>query len=153
MSPYRRLVGVLGDDSLLAYDDKTLLFDKRDEIWEKIAALTRTWTTADLMEAMLAVDIYLCGEVKSHLEAAEGPAGPPHGDDHQLRAPRGRDREGGVVAPAVKMSATPAAIDRTAPLVGQHTREILSDFGYDDAEIAAFEDKASSPTAVQTGTA
>ncbi len=40
MSPYAKLVGVLGDDSLLAYDDKTLLFEKRDEIWEKIAALT-----------------------------------------------------------------------------------------------------------------
>ena len=34
-----------------------------------------------------------------------------------------------VVAPAVKISATPAAIDRPAPLVGEHTREILAGYG------------------------
>ncbi len=35
MSPYTRLVGVLGDDSLLAYNDPKTLFEKRDEIWER----------------------------------------------------------------------------------------------------------------------
>ena len=44
-----------------------------------------------------------------------------------------------VVAPAVKMSETPARIDRPAPLVGQHGREILSEFGVPAAEIAALE--------------
>jgi crotonobetainyl-CoA:carnitine CoA-transferase CaiB-like acyl-CoA transferase len=138
MSPYRRLVGVLGDDSLLAYDDKTLLFDKRDEIWERIAALTRTWTTAELMEAMLAVDIW-CGEVKSHLEAADDPQVRHMGMITSYEHPVGGTVK--VVAPAVKMSQTPATIDRPAPLVGQHSREILADFGYDDTEIAALQDK------------
>ena len=72
MSPFAKLVGVLGDDSLLAYNDPKTLFDKRDEVWEKLAALTRTWTTAALIEAMLAVDIW-CGEVKTHLQAADDP--------------------------------------------------------------------------------
>jgi crotonobetainyl-CoA:carnitine CoA-transferase CaiB-like acyl-CoA transferase len=138
MSPYRRLVGVLGDDSLLAYDDKTLLFDKRDEIWERIAALTRTWTTAELMEAMLAVDIW-CGEVKSHLEAADDPQVRHMGMITSYEHPVGGTVK--VVAPAVKMSQTPATIDRPAPLVGQHSHEILADFGYDDTEIAALQDK------------
>jgi crotonobetainyl-CoA:carnitine CoA-transferase CaiB-like acyl-CoA transferase len=40
-----------------------------------------------------------------------------------------------VVAPAVKMSATPAEIRKPAPLVGQHSREILSEFGYGAEEI------------------
>ncbi|HHY51290.1 MAG TPA: CoA transferase, partial [Alphaproteobacteria bacterium] len=44
-----------------------------------------------------------------------------------------------VVAPAVKMSETPATIERPAPLVGQHGREILSEFGYSDAVIAELE--------------
>lgn len=34
-----------------------------------------------------------------------------------------------VVAPAVKMGATPAGIGRPAPLVGEHTREILAEYG------------------------
>jgi crotonobetainyl-CoA:carnitine CoA-transferase CaiB-like acyl-CoA transferase len=44
-----------------------------------------------------------------------------------------------VGAPAVKMSQTPAAIERPAPLVGQHSREILSEFGWTDAEIETLE--------------
>ena len=89
MSPYAKLVGVLGDESLLAYDDPKSLFDKRDEIWEKLAALTKTWTTADLIEAMLAVDIW-CGEVKTHLQAADDPQVRAHEGDRALRSSEGR---------------------------------------------------------------
>jgi crotonobetainyl-CoA:carnitine CoA-transferase CaiB-like acyl-CoA transferase len=39
----------------------------------------------------------------------------------------------------VKMSETPASIDRPAPLVGQHGREILAEFGLSNDEIAALE--------------
>ncbi len=134
MSPFRRLVGVLGDDSLLAYDDPGLLFEKRDEIWEKLAAITKTWTTAELIDAMLAADIW-CGEVKTHLEAARDPQ-VQHLEcikhyDHPVAG------EVKVVAPAVKMSETPPTIDRPPPLVGQHTREILRDIGMTVDEIDA----------------
>jgi crotonobetainyl-CoA:carnitine CoA-transferase CaiB-like acyl-CoA transferase len=37
----------------------------------------------------------------------------------------------------VKFSATPTNIRRGAPLLGEHTREILAEFGYPDAEIDA----------------
>jgi crotonobetainyl-CoA:carnitine CoA-transferase CaiB-like acyl-CoA transferase len=37
----------------------------------------------------------------------------------------------------VKFSRTPASIDRAAPLLGQHTREVLVEFGYDTAQIEA----------------
>jgi crotonobetainyl-CoA:carnitine CoA-transferase CaiB-like acyl-CoA transferase len=135
MSPYPKLVGVLGDESLLAYDDPESLFEKRDEIWEKIAALTKKWTTADLMQAMLAVDIW-CGEIKTHLEAADDPQVKHIGAISEYEHPTaGRVK---VVAPAVKMSETPAAIDRAAPLVGEHTREILAELGFSAREIDGF---------------
>ena len=35
MSPYKKLVGVLGDESLLVYDNPGDLFAKRDEIWDQ----------------------------------------------------------------------------------------------------------------------
>lgn len=41
----------------------------------------------------------------------------------------------GAIGLPVKFSKTPGAITRPAPLLGQHTREILAEYGYDSAEI------------------
>ena len=132
MSPYRKLVGVLGDESLLAYDNPTDLFEKRDEIWEKLAALTKTWSKADLMAAMLAVDIW-CGEVQTHLQAAADPqVAHMHAITSYTHPTAGEVK---VVAPAVKLSETPATIRSPAPLVGQHSREVLEEFGFPPDEI------------------
>jgi crotonobetainyl-CoA:carnitine CoA-transferase CaiB-like acyl-CoA transferase len=35
----------------------------------------------------------------------------------------------------VHLSETPARVDRPAPLLGEHTREVLREHGYDDAQI------------------
>ena len=35
----------------------------------------------------------------------------------------------------VKFSETPTSIDRGAPLLGEHTQEVLADLGYTDGEI------------------
>jgi crotonobetainyl-CoA:carnitine CoA-transferase CaiB-like acyl-CoA transferase len=135
MSPYKTLVGVLGDDSLLSYDDPKKLFDQRDEIWEKLSVLTRKWTTQDLLEALLAVDIW-CGEVKTHLQAANDPQVRHMNMITSYEHPVAGHVK--VVAPATKLSETPATIDRPAPLVGQHTRDILHEFDYSDQEIDAY---------------
>lgn len=135
MSPFRRLVGVLGDDSLLVYDDPASLFEQRDEVWEKLAALTATWSTAELMAAMLAVDIW-CGEVKTHLGAAADPQVAHLGAIASYEHPVAGHVK--VVAPAVGMSETPPAIERPPPLVGQHSAEILREFGFAAGEIDAF---------------
>ncbi|MDR3473478.1 MAG: CaiB/BaiF CoA-transferase family protein [Devosia sp.] len=137
MSPYKKLVGVLGDPSLLTYDNPKDLFDKRDEIWGKLAELTRTWKKADLMQAMLAVDIW-CGEVKTHLEAEQDPqVVHMHAVGSYEHPTAGHVK---VVAPAVKLSETPATIRSAAPLIGQHSREILGEFGFLPAEIDALLD-------------
>ena len=135
MSPFAKLVGVLGDESLLAYNDPRTLFDKRDEVWERLAALTRTWTKAALIEAMLAVDIW-CGEVKTHLQAADDPQVRHMGMITSYDHPTAGNVK--VVAPAVKMSATPATVERPAPLVGEHSREILQGAGFAEGEIEAY---------------
>ncbi len=128
MSPFRTLVEVLGATHMLAYDDPASLFDKRDEIWTKLADETRKWTTADLMQAMLARDIW-CGEIKTHLEAEQDPQVRHMGMITSYEHPTAGTVK--VVAPAVKMSATPAAISRPAPRVGEHSREILAEYGFE----------------------
>jgi crotonobetainyl-CoA:carnitine CoA-transferase CaiB-like acyl-CoA transferase len=135
MSPFAKLVGVLGDESLLSYNDPRTLFDKRDEVWERLAALTRTWTKAALIEAMLAVDIW-CGEVKTHLQAADDPQVRHMGMITSYDHPTAGNVK--VVAPAVRMSATPATVERPAPLVGEHSREILQGAGFAEGEIEAY---------------
>ena len=136
MSPYRKLVDVLGKPELLAYDDPKTLYDKRDEIWEKLAAETRKRTTKDLLEAMLAVDIW-CGEVKRHLDVLDDPQVKHMGAVASYEHPRAGTVK--VIGPAVRLSATPPTIERPAPLVGQHSEEVLREFGVDEKTIADLE--------------
>lgn len=84
----------------------------------------------------------------ARLEAAGVPAGPVLDVDAMHRDPQTLHREMVVevdhpkVGPMrtlglpVKFSATPGRIHGPAPLLGEHTRAILSDAGYDEAAIA-----------------
>ena len=45
------------------------------------------------------------------------------------------------VAPIVELSRTPTAVQRYAPLLGEHNAEVLRDIGYSDEEIAALHEQ------------
>lgn len=132
MSPFARLIEVLDAPELAHYDDPAVLFEQRDEIWREIARRTGEWERDALLDALLAADIW-CGEVKTHLEAAADPQ-----VDHLGLIQTYTHKTAGevkVVGPAVGMSATPPAIRRPAPLVGEHTREVLAEAGYEASTI------------------
>ena len=40
-----------------------------------------------------------------------------------------------TLGPAVKLSKSPASVRRAAPRLGEHSAEVLAEFGYNDAEI------------------
>jgi crotonobetainyl-CoA:carnitine CoA-transferase CaiB-like acyl-CoA transferase len=40
-----------------------------------------------------------------------------------------------TLGPAVKLSKSPASVRRAAPRLGEHSAEVLAEFGYSDAEI------------------
>lgn len=128
MSPFATLIDVLDAPELKVYDDPKTLYDKRDEIWRELARRTGEWHRDTLLEALLTADIW-CGEVKTHLEAAEDPQVAHLGLIQSYQHPTAGEVK--VVGPAVGMSATPAKISRPAPLVGEHTREVLREAGYD----------------------
>jgi crotonobetainyl-CoA:carnitine CoA-transferase CaiB-like acyl-CoA transferase len=84
----------------------------------------------------------------ARLEAAGIPCGPINNYAEAFADPQVRAREmvveiehptlGRVRTPAspIKMSETPPVVARPAPLLGEHTREVLREVGYSDAEIS-----------------
>jgi crotonobetainyl-CoA:carnitine CoA-transferase CaiB-like acyl-CoA transferase len=136
MSPFKVLYEVLEAPGLAPYDDLKTLFDKRDEVFDKVNEETKKFTVEDLLSRLLAADVW-CAEVKDIRRATEDPQVTHMGMITSYEHPRGGTVR--VVAPAVKMSETPATIERPAPLIGQHGREILAEFGVPAEEIEALE--------------
>ncbi len=132
MSPFKTLVNVLGNVELMRFDDPETLFANRDDVWRALAAETGKWSTEALIEALLAADIW-CGEVRTHLQAAADPQVAHLGILQDYQHPRAGTVK--VVGPAVGLSSTPASIERPAPLVGEHTREVLAEFGITEDEV------------------
>jgi crotonobetainyl-CoA:carnitine CoA-transferase CaiB-like acyl-CoA transferase len=76
-----------------------------------------------------------CGRINSIADVAADPHALAREMVVELEHPRaGRTRALGL---PVKLSRTPGKVSRPAPVLGQHTREVLSEFGFSPAEIEA----------------
>jgi crotonobetainyl-CoA:carnitine CoA-transferase CaiB-like acyl-CoA transferase len=132
MAPMDDIAGVLGDDALGEYDDQAELFARRDEVHDRIEESTKEWRTTELIDALVDADVQAnavaqSSDVESHPQAQ-------HNDmvvelDHPAG---GRFKTTGV---PVSMSETPAELSRSPPAFGEHTRDVLVEHGYDEAEV------------------
>ena len=106
-----------------------------DVLAQKINEVLGTRNRAEWIEAFDAAGVPV-GPVHSIGEALAHPQTLARGMVVDLVHPQAGPTK--AVGCPVHFSATPTAITRPAPLLGEHTRALLQDYGYSDAEIDRF---------------
>ncbi|MBI3213053.1 MAG: CoA transferase [Mycobacterium sp.] len=114
------------------------------------------WQNGDVLNDLMA---HWCAdktkaEVLALLEAAKLPAAPMHSTQDVLDDPHiqamgylqrvafpGAAHDVPIIETPFRMSATPGTIRRRAPLLGEHTDEVLGDIGYSAADIAGLRER------------
>ncbi len=119
MCPLGKLGDLLGDDSIAELHG----FNDRDEIKRRIDAKTSQMTSAGLLELLRAEDVW-CAPVRSTSQAMQDLVG----ENSELLVDLEHPEAGTVraIACPISLSFTPASRREPAPLVGQHTDDVLA---------------------------
>jgi formyl-CoA transferase len=160
-APYQALRAADGYFTVGANTDR--LFDAfcraigRPDLAEDSRFVGRTSRMDNRAALIEAIEKTTVGETRAHwlarLDAAGVPGGPINDYAEALADPHtlARDMVVDLMHPGagpikalgvpVKLSDTPGAVDRPAPLLGQHTDEILTELGYNAAEQQALREQ------------
>lgn len=133
MNEWRRLVSALGDDSLMEYDNPQVLFDKRDEVFHRIEAITQTQSTQYWLDVMLDLDLWVA-KVNEQRDVDKDAQVIHNNTFVDIKHPKAGKVK--VTNIPISMSETPGQINKPSPLLGQHGREILTELGYEEEKIA-----------------
>jgi len=129
----KKLGELIGEPSFVAMvDEEKDAWTFRDEIFARTRARLATRKSAEWIELFLANDIW-AGPVYGYEEVVADPQVIHNGTFVEYDHPS----EGRVKVPGfpIKFSKTPSSIARGAPQVGEHTRAVLEEAGFDAATI------------------
>lgn len=115
-------------------DDATDTYTQRDFIFERTQQAILEWDSAPLLERFESAGIW-AGPVYGYKELVDDPQVQHNGSFVEYH----HSTEGNVKTPGfpIRFSRTPSRVNYGAPLVGQHTREILGDAGLESDAIEA----------------
>ncbi|TDD22311.1 CoA transferase [Kribbella turkmenica] len=124
---------VIGEDTFLTMDSEVHGWTHRDEIFRSTARRLLLRTTAEWLDELTAAGIW-CGPVYDYEQLVNDPQIRHNGTFVEYDHPT----EGRVRTPGFPYSfeKTPATIERGAPLMGEHSSEVLEEAGFTPDEIA-----------------
>jgi formyl-CoA transferase len=134
---FRRLCDVLGHSEWSgdpAFADNASRVRNREALAARIESITSTQPREHWLSLLEANDIP-CGPINDYAQVFADPQVLARDMVVETEHPTlGHLR---TLGSPIKMSATPPDVSRRAPQLGEHTREILNEAGYDDIEIEA----------------
>jgi crotonobetainyl-CoA:carnitine CoA-transferase CaiB-like acyl-CoA transferase len=141
MNSVRKLAAIMGVEGYNqdAFDNNNII-KERDSIYADFAVAFRTKSTSEWLQLLLPHDVW-CSQVNTFREMAVDPQ-----VRHNAMIVEYDHPTAGKVATTgipVQFSETPAGIRRPAPLLGEHTVEILSGIcGYTEEQVSAIVESA-----------
>jgi len=128
MAPLARLGELIGEPSFAELDDQTHGWTQRDAIFAKVREKLTGATSAEWLERFRAADIW-AGPVYGYADLVADPQIAHNGTFVEYDHPT----EGRVKTPGfpIRFSKTPSTVERGAPVVGEHSREVLGELGLD----------------------
>lgn len=134
MASLTRLGELFGDDFFAELDDERDSWTQRDEIFARVKAHLLERSSEEWLKEMRARDIW-AGPVYGYEDLINDPQIKHNGTFIEYDHPT----EGRIKVPGfpIRFSRTPCTVERGAPLVGEHSREVMREAGLDEGAIDA----------------